>query len=259
MIYWVVVAGEGVSLLRQVMVITVFTLWTFRLNYNFLTSPHGSAGSLGKGAHHEDWRYARFRYLVNNNMTLYWIIAFFGIMLVPTIIVYLGCLPLYHAVAVGTNSVGWLDLLALVFGVGAVGVEALADIQQQSWLKARRERMHTVEATRGVAEPVPDIPETADSTTDLNEWLVYEGMWKYSRHPNYAGEIGVWISFYLFAVASAGLDATWYTISGPVSMILLFQFISIPLQEKRQRTRRGAAYAEYQRRAARIFPFLGCC
>ena len=41
---------------------------------------------------HEDWRYRDFR---KNFPNLYWLISFFGIHFFPTVMVYLGCLPLY--------------------------------------------------------------------------------------------------------------------------------------------------------------------
>ena len=50
------------------------------------------------------------------------------------------------------------------------------------------------------------------------------GLWGYSRHPNYLGEQGIWLSLYLFAVASG--IGTYYifhwSFVGPLFLILLF-------------------------------------
>ncbi len=48
-----------------------------------------------------------------------------------------------------------------------------------------------------------------------------EGLWKYVRHPNFASEQAIWISFYFFGVASSG---QWInlTLAGPLLLVLLF-------------------------------------
>ena len=48
-----------------------------------------------------------------------------------------------------------------------------------------------------------------------------EGLWKYVRHPNFASEQAIWISFYFFGVAASG---KWLnlTLIGPVLLVLLF-------------------------------------
>ncbi|MDD5017054.1 MAG: DUF1295 domain-containing protein, partial [Eubacteriales bacterium] len=57
------------------------------------------------------------------------------------------------------------------------------------------------------------------------------GLWRYSRHPNYLGEVlfwwGVWV------IQMSVLPALWWTIFAPTAMTLLFLFISIPMMEKR--------------------------
>ena len=57
-----------------------------------------------------------------------------------------------------------------------------------------------------------------------------DGLWKYSRHPNYLGEIMVWWGVYLFYVQQFGLDLV---LVAPVIMTLMFIFISVPLMEKK--------------------------
>jgi steroid 5-alpha reductase family enzyme len=47
-----------------------------------------------------------------------------------------------------------------------------------------------------------------------------KGLWAYSRHPNYFGEITFWWGIYLFGLAANA--AYWWTIIGPASVTLLF-------------------------------------
>jgi len=64
-----------------------------------------------------------------------------------------------------------------------------------------------------------------------NRWI-QSGLWRYSRHPNYFGEILLWWG--LFLVILPGLTGwQWLTVFGPISITILLLFISgIPLLEK---------------------------
>jgi len=85
------------------------------------------------------------------------------------------------------------------------------------------------------------------------------GLWKYSRHPNYLGEILVWLGVYVFMAIMVlpnlwGLEIAFLLpfAVGAIAMFCLFWFISIPLMEKRQMERR-AGYAEYKKRTSKLF------
>ena len=56
------------------------------------------------------------------------------------------------------------------------------------------------------------------------------GLWRYSRHPNYLGEILIW--FGVAAVLVISHYAYWYLFAGAIINLLMFLFISIPLEEK---------------------------
>jgi steroid 5-alpha reductase family enzyme len=77
------------------------------------------------------------------------------------------------------------------------------------------------------------------------------GLWSRSRHPNYLGEIGFWCGLWLFGVAAA--PTSWWTVVGPVVMVLLFETASIPMMETRSLARRPD-YAGYQRAVPRLLP-----
>jgi steroid 5-alpha reductase family enzyme len=64
-----------------------------------------------------------------------------------------------------------------------------------------------------------------------HEKTIDSGLWAYSRHPNYLGEVSTWWGLYLFALAS-GTD-WWWTGIGALAITLLFVFASIPLMEER--------------------------
>jgi steroid 5-alpha reductase family enzyme len=82
-----------------------------------------------------------------------------------------------------------------------------------------------------------------------------EGLWRYTRHPNYFGEFVLWWGFYLIAL-SAG---AWWSIAGPALMsVLLLRVSGVTLLEKDIGERRPE-YADYRRRTNAFFPGTPCC
>ena len=80
--------------------------------------------------------------------------------------------------------------------------------------------------------------------------LIRNGLWKYSRHPNYLGEIIFWWAIALIAVSLFGFY--WYFVLGAALNTLLFITVSIPMQEKRQSKKDG--YAEYKKNTNFLLP-----
>ena len=76
------------------------------------------------------------------------------------------------------------------------------------------------------------------------------GLWKYSRHPNYLGEILMWWGIGLAAVCA--LPSQWYLITGALLNTLLFLGISIPMADKHQARKDG--FAEYKAQTRMLFP-----
>jgi steroid 5-alpha reductase family enzyme len=78
-----------------------------------------------------------------------------------------------------------------------------------------------------------------------------QGLWRYTRHPNYFGDFCVWWGLYL--VAAAG--GAWWTMFSPVLMsVLLLQVSGVTLLEKDIKQRRPD-YERYQRRTSSFFPW----
>jgi steroid 5-alpha reductase family enzyme len=88
---------------------------------------------------------------------------------------------------------------------------------------------------------------------DSRGQVMDQGLWRYSRHPNYFGEFCVWWGFYLLAL-SAGAPL-WVLFSPLLISILLMKVSGVPLLEKDLIDRRPA-YREYQKRTNSFFPGL---
>ena len=80
------------------------------------------------------------------------------------------------------------------------------------------------------------------------------GLWRYSRHPNYFGELGFWWGLYLFSVAA---DTTGAAVErsaiGPLVITSLLVFYSAPALDRRLAAR-GPAYRDYMRRVPSLLP-----
>lgn len=106
-------------------------------------------------------------------------------------------------------------------------------------------------------EAVADAQKSAFRVREENSGrFMSGGLWRYSRHPNYFGEILVWWG--LFAYAVPFLDgAAFAVVVGPVFITLLLLFVSgIPLLERSAEEKYGAdpAYREYKRRTCILVP-----
>ena len=199
-------APEGVCS-RQIVVCVLVAVWGYRLTHNFV-----SRGGIG----HEDWRYADMRTAFGAH---FWWISLFSVFLGQTVFLFAACLPLYGALANALPFPSGMDVAAVGFAVSAILLEAVADCQMDAHIAAKREKR-------------------SDAVVLSN------GLWAWSRHPNYCGEILWWWSVWLFGASSS---PTWPALAGPLAITFLFVAISVKLIEDRQLLNKGDAYREYQR------------
>lgn len=190
----------------------IATLWGGRLTLNWATHWEGLA--------HEDWRYVDLRKKTGG---LYWLASFGALHLLPFTLVTLGSLPLAAAIQ-SKAPLGALDVLAIVVNVVAVSLETVADLQLHRF---RREN------------------------TDRERFLD-TGLWAYSRHPNYCGEVMAWWSFAILGLSTD--PKPWYVL-GAVGVTAMVLGASIPMAEERAVAKRPA-FADYQRRVSRLIPWF---
>ncbi len=196
----------------EIIVLVLVFLYGLRLTLNFYRG--------WPGMKHEDWRYQDFR---KSFPKLYWPISFLGIHLFPTIMVFLACMSMMQIFKGPGMSINTWFIVGVITMILAVGLAYIADDQMKKF------RMK---------------PENKGK-------LMRGGLWKYSRHPNYLGEILTWWGLYFFSL-SAGYDSKWMII-GPLTVTLMFVFISIPMLEKREMGRRPE-YAEYKKEVPMLLP-----
>jgi steroid 5-alpha reductase family enzyme len=214
-LFWTLITLHkyGISLWHIIVLILVFA-WGIRLTYNWTRQ--------WQGLQHEDWRYRDLRIKTGR---WFWFVELIGIDLMPTIIVFLACLPLYPALAAGSKSLGFLDVIGVIITAGAIVIETVADRQLRQFTRQKKRQ----------------------------DEIMKRGLWAFSRHPNYFGEIMFWWGIFIFGLA-ADLHY-WWTIIGALSVTLLFTCISIPLMEKRSLARRPE-YTRIIKKIPVLFPWF---
>ena len=197
-VYWMQIAAPGALATRMSLVFFVVFVWGYRLTFNWARG--------WTGLDHEDWRYVDFR---ERFPGFYWPISFGGIHFFPTLIVFAGMVAAWPAFGSDPLPIGWIDAIALATGIAGITLEWLADRQLRAFVMGAREPGE----------------------------ILRTGLWRYSRHPNYLGEMLIWCSLYFFGLAANPGWAKW-AIAAPLAMTGMFLFVSIPLLEKRSLARR---------------------
>jgi len=104
-------------------------------------------------------------------------------------------------------------------------------------------------------ETVADAQLAAFKNNAANRGLVCNaGLWRYSRHPNYFFEWLIWVSYFVFALAS---PHGWVAVIGPGSILfLLLRVTGIPLTEQQSLRSKGDAYRQYQKTTSAFVPWF---
>lgn len=169
---------------------------------------------------HEDHRYQAIR---KNNEAHFWLKSLYIVFGLQALLAWVISLPLL-GIATSSEPLGWLDALGIALWLFGFLWESIADWQLASFK----------------ADPLNDGK------------VLDQGLWRYSRHPNYFGEFCLWWGYYLTAL-SAG---AWWSLPAPLLMTLLLLKVSgVALLEKDIAQRRPH-YAGYMARTNAFFPGL---
>ncbi len=85
--------------------------------------------------------------------------------------------------------------------------------------------------------------------------IMQSGLWKYSMHPNYFGEILQWGGFFVLGLASPEPTLQVVGLLGPIVIWAALMFLSgIPLQDKHFAD--NEEYQEYRRNTNRLVPWF---
>ena len=198
------------NLIKILVILIPVTYWSLRLTNNWRRS--------WKGLTHEDFRYIdlktrfkKFPYLID----------FFGIHLYPTLQVNFSLFPLYYYFLSDFSSIPIALYFFSFFTIGAVLLEHLADEQMREFRSK---------------------PENKGKTMNSS-------LWKYSRHPNYLGEVLFWWGLYLMTL-SVNLNLWWLFIC-PLSMTLMFTLVTCSMMDNRSLLNRPN-YSTYMAKTSQL-------
>jgi steroid 5-alpha reductase family enzyme len=197
---------------RGLLLAAFATAWGLRLGVHLARRRRGQG---------EDRRYGAMRAAHGPRFAL---VSLFTVFLLQAALLWIVSLPLQAGAAKGSGApLALLDAAGVaVFAVG-LWFEAVADAQLARFLA------HP--ASRGR--------------------VMQEGLWRYTRHPNYFGDFCVWWGIWLVALAAG---STWWTVVGPAVMsVLLIRVSGVALLE-RSLSRRREGYADYVARTSAFFP-----
>jgi steroid 5-alpha reductase family enzyme len=213
LVAWLNVLMSGTVTARSLTVSALVTVWGLRLAFHVFSRNRGKA---------EDFRYAEMRRKWGRHAE--WK-SYTNVFLVQGFFLYIIAWPI---VLVNLPSPGggfgmpeWLGLAVWITGFG---FEAVSDRQLRDFILRRR---------------TPENP------------YMTEGLWKYSRHPNYFGEALLWWGIFLLAIRS---PLGWTGIVSPLLIGFLLRFVSgVPLLEKKHT--QDPRYRPYAERTSVFFPW----
>lgn len=211
LIAWVTRASGPAPSPRGVLTLALVTLWGLRL------AGYLAWRNLGKG---EDPRYAKMR---AHHGEKWPIRSLFIVFALQGVLLWVISLPVQATLRVTLPiELGALDLVGAALALTGVAFEGLGDLQLALFKKR---------------------PENKGKVMD-------QGLWRYTRHPNYFGDFLVWWGLYVIAIASGN---AWTALSPALMSFLLLRVSGVTLLESAMRTRPG--YDAYVQRTSAFFPW----
>lgn len=229
---WVVAAAADYSP-RLLLMAVLATLWGLRLTYNFWRRG-GYDWLPWRGEEDYRWSVLRQNPLLHGRFR-WGLFNLFFISLYQNTLILLFTLPSIVAWQGAGRPLNVVDFLAAVFFAFFLVMETVADQQQYDFQQEKYRRKAAGETLDG------EFAQGYRST----------GLWGRVRHPNYAAEQAIWLSFYLFSVAATGRWLNW-SLAGGILLMLLF-LGSSDFSEKIS-AEKYPGYADYQRRVPRFVP-----
>lgn len=208
-------------------------IWGARLTYNF-SRRGGYRWKFWEGEEDYRWEVLRQNPLFKGKPVNWKLFAVFFIGLYQNTLLWLITLPAMMAYAGHAKPLQWTDYLLAALMIALVVTETVADQQQWNYQNEKYR-----------------LKQIGKLTGEYADGFVKTGLWKYSRHPNYASEQSIWVVFYLFSVSATGAWINW-TMAGCLLLMVLFQG-SADFSEGISMGK-YPAYEEYVKRVGRFIP-----
>lgn len=228
---WITVAS--VPNARLIIMAIIVTIWGFRLSYNFYRKG-GYSIYPWRGEEDYRWKVMKETTFLKSPIRF----SIFNLLFISfyqNIVILLFCTPLLMAAFFPEKSISVIDIIAGVLMIGFIAAEGIADNQQ---FRFHLEKKSPAKSGNKFSESV-------------KKGFLSEGLWRYSRHPNFTSEQAIWLCFYLFSIAASGRLIN-FTIAGPILLILIF--VGSSRLTENISSRKYPEYSVYQREVPRFIP-----
>ena len=199
--------------LRSGLIFILISMWAFRL-FTHITIRNWNKP--------EDYRYQDMRKKWGDSFVT--LKAFIRVFMVQGVFLYIISLPIISVNHSKIQSLNPLNILGLILWIIGFYFEAVGDRELKNF--------------KGKAENKGKI--------------LQDGLWKYTRHPNYFGESTMWWGIFLISIIN--FKQIGLVISPMVITYLLLFVSGVPLLENKYKDR--PEFIEYSKRTNKFFPWF---
>ena len=195
---------------RGFLVMFLVSLWGMRLACHIFLRNRRT----GEDSRYKKWKQEWGKYAL--------IRAYFQVFLLQGLLIVVISLPVTIVINSSNNPFSFFDAFGIFIWFIGFTFEAVGDYQL---MKYKRNPVHKGR-------------------------IMTLGLWKYTRHPNYFGEVALWWGLYFISLS---VPWGWATILGPVTISYLILKVSgIPLLEEKYKD--NLEFQVYKKRTSAFFP-----
>lgn len=207
---WASYLISGASGSRGVLVGILVSVWGLRLAWHIYTRNKGKA---------EDYRYLQWR---EEWGKWFYLRSYFQVYFLQGVLLFFIITPVLLINKDAGGELALLDIIGVAVWLFGFYFEAVGDAELAKFIKNK----------------------------DNKGKLMQSGLWAYTRHPNYFGEVTQWWGLWLVALS---VPQGWFGIIGPITITFLILKVSgIPMLEKKMAE--NPEFAEYKRRVSMFVP-----
>ncbi len=196
--------------LRSLIVCLMVSVWGIRL------ATHVYLRNKGK---EEDYRYNAWR---KSWGKWFYIRSYLQVYFLQGVLLFIIVSPVLLINRGRGGEIGWIDLLGFLIWAIGFFFEVVGDAQLTKFIRDK--------SNKGK--------------------LMMSGLWRYTRHPNYFGEVSLWWGIWIISISTTfGL---WAFASPLMITILILRISGIPLLEKKMEEHPD--FAQYKKRVSAFFP-----
>lgn len=193
-----------------ILVFSLITFWGIRLSFHIYLRNKNKK---------EDFRYKKWR--DEWGSSFYWR-SYLQVYILQGVFAIVISAPILLAASYKDSSYHWLSIVGVVVWLVGFYFQSIGDLQLKQFKNQSKDR----------------------------EAVINSGLWKYTRHPNYFGEVVMWWGIFIIVLP---LEYGWCAVISPLVITYLIRYVSgVPMLEKRYTN--NAKYQEYKKQVPALFP-----